>query len=190
MGRDRENGRPRPVRSQGSRPQSQRAGRHLKAVAGRLDCRRHSGLAAQQADPESRDSGFDAAASPRNDRVSAQPLASLPKILLHLGAQAIAQFLARHAEGNIGTQETGLRAAIMALAAELKPIEFLSFGKPDHRIRKLDLAAGAVLLGLQDLENLRLEDVATGDREIGRRGTLWRLFDHSIDLEEFAVLLA
>src|SRR5579871_4196940 len=115
---------------------------------------------------------------------------SRPKIFLHLGAQAVAQFLPRHAEGDVGAQEAGLRSAIMALAAELKAVEFLGFGKPDHRIGKLDLAAGATLLGLQDLEYLRLEDVAAGDREIGRRGALWRLFDHSIDLEELAVLLA
>src|SRR5579883_217711 len=115
---------------------------------------------------------------------------SLPKILLHLRAQAIAQFLARHAEGDVGTQKSGLRAAVMPLALKLQPVEFLGLGKPDHRIRKLDLAASAALLRFQDLENLRLQDVAPGDRKVRRRRALWRLFDHSIHLEHLAVALA
>src|ERR1700719_4010686 len=65
---------------------------------------------------------------------------SLAKILLHLGAQAVAQVVARHAEGDIGTEETGFRAAIVPLALELDAVEALRFRKADHRIGELDLA--------------------------------------------------
>src|SRR3954452_687033 len=110
-------------------------------------------------------------------------LTSLLQILLHLGAQAVAKFGARHAVGDVGAQEARLRAAIVPLALELHAVEFLRLGKADHRVGELDLAAGAALLGFENLENLRLQDVAPGDREIGRRGTLRRLFHHAVDLE-------
>src|SRR5262245_60477917 len=91
---------------------------------------------------------------------------SLLQILLHLCAQAVAQIGAGHAEGDVGAEEAGLRAAVVALAFELDAVEFLRLRKPDHGVGELDLAAGAALLCLQDLEDLRLQDVAAGDREI------------------------
>src|SRR5258708_4036846 len=107
------------------------------------------------------DSGF-ALRAPRNDETS------FLQILLHLPAQAVAQVRARHAEGDVGAQEAGLGAAVMPLALELDAVKTLGLGKSDHRIGELDLAAGAALLGLEDLENLRLQDVAPGNRKIRR----------------------
>src|ERR1700716_4560568 len=89
---------------------------------------------------------------------------SLLQILLHLRAQAVAQIGARHGEGDVGAEEAGLGAAIVPFALELDTVEALGLGKLDHGIGELDLAAGAALLGLQDLENLGLQDVAPGDR--------------------------
>src|ERR1700749_4213783 len=89
---------------------------------------------------------------------------SLLQIALHLGAEAVAQIGAGHAVGDVGAQEAGLGAAIVALALEFDAVEFLRFRQADHRVGELNLAAGAALLGLQYLENLRLQDVAPGDR--------------------------
>src|SRR6266702_8701285 len=100
------------------------------------------------------------------------PSPSPLQILLHLLAQAVAQVGAGHAEGDVGAQEARLRAAIVPLALELDAVELLRFGELDHAIGELDLAAGAALLRLQDLEDLRLQDVAAGDRKIGRRRAL------------------
>src|SRR6266404_5256604 len=82
------------------------------------------------------------------------------QIFLHLRAQAVAQVGARHAEGDVGAQEARLRAAIVPLAFEFDAVKTLRFGKADHRVGELDLAAGAALLGLENLEDLRLQDVA------------------------------
>src|SRR5262252_8576297 len=122
--------------------------------------------------------------APRNDDESADALASsFLQILLHLGAQAVAQLGTRHAVGNIGAQESRLRAAIMPLAGEIDAVEFLRFRQPDHGVGELDLAAGTALLPLEDLEDFQLQDVAPGDGEIRRRGALRRLLHHAGDLE-------
>src|ERR1700737_4542002 len=99
------------------------------------------------------------------NEVELAPSSSLLQILLHLRAQIVAQIGARHAEGDIGAEETGLGAAIVPLALEFDAVEVLGFGEPDHPIGKLDLAAGAALLGFQDFENFRLQNVAPGDRQ-------------------------
>src|SRR6266404_1195825 len=96
------------------------------------------------------------------------PSISLLQILLHLVAQSVAQIGACHGEGDVGAEETRLGAAIMPLALELDAVEALRFRQADHRIGKLDLAAGAALLRLQDLEDFRLQDVAPGNRKIRR----------------------
>src|SRR5205814_3259142 len=109
---------------------------------------------------------------------------------LHFFAQPIAQVLARHAECDVGAQETRLRAAIVPLALELDAIETLAFGEPDHGVGQLDFAAGTALVPLQDLKDFRLQDVAAGDRQVRGRGSLGRLFDHAVDLENVALALA
>src|SRR5882724_2008666 len=118
------------------------------------------------------------------------PSTSLLQILLHHRAQVLAQIGARHAEGDIGAEEAGLGAAIVPLALEFDAIEALGFLKPAHRIGKLDLAAGAVFQRFQDLEDLRLQNVAPGDRQIRWRGALGRLLHHAVDLEHVAVRVA
>src|SRR6266481_8837097 len=110
------------------------------------------------------------------------PSTSLLQILLHHRAQVLAQIGARHAEGDIGAEEAGLGAAIVPLALEFDAIEALGFLKPNHRIGELDLAAGAVFQRFQDLEDLRLQNVAPGDRQIRWRGALGRLLHHAVDL--------
>src|ERR1700684_1675117 len=85
---------------------------------------------------------------------------SLLEIFLHLREQALAQIRARHAEGDIGAEKAGLGAAIVPLALEFDTEEALRPGQPDHGIGKLDLTAGAALLGFQDPEDFRLQDVA------------------------------
>src|SRR3977135_694999 len=110
------------------------------------------------------------------------PSTSLLQILLHHRAQVLAQIGARHAKGDIGAEEAGLGAAIVPLALEFDAIEALRFGKPDHRVGELDLAAGAVLKRVQDVENFRLQDVAPGDRQVGWRGALGWLLHHAVDL--------
>ena len=54
----------------------------------------------------------------------------------------------------------------MPLAFEFHAIKLLRFGKADHRIGELDLAAGTALLGFENFENLRLQNVAPGDRVV------------------------
>src|SRR3954464_1666328 len=112
--------------------------------------------------------------------------ALLPQILLHFRNEPVTQLRPLQAVGDVGAEEAGLGAAIMALALELDAVEALRSGEADHGIGELDLSAGAALLGLQDLEDLRLQDVAAGDREVGGRGALGRLLDHAVDLEHLA----
>src|SRR4051794_14454507 len=118
----------------------------------------------------------------RNDG-EAEPRLFL-QILLHLRAQTVAQIGARHAVGDVGAQEARLGAAIVPLTLKFDAVELLRFSQTDHGVRELDLAAGAALLGLENLEDLRLQDVAPGDRQVRRRGSLWRLLHHAVDLEQ------
>src|ERR1700726_5250493 len=107
-----------------------------------------------------------ASAPSRNDGKAPALLPSLLQVVLHHRAQVVTQISARHAEGDVGAEEAGLGAAIVALAFELDAVETLGFCQPNHRIGELDLAAGAALLGFQDLEDFRLQDVASGDRQV------------------------
>src|SRR5437868_4246564 len=109
---------------------------------------------------------------------------------LHFFAQPVAQVLARHAECDVGAQETRLRAAIVPLALELDAIETLAFGEPDHGVGQLYFTAGTALVPLEDLKDFRLQDVAAGDRQVRGRGSLGRLLDHAVDLENIALALA
>src|SRR5215475_4497220 len=103
--------------------------------------------------------GHVVASLPRNDDDKATPRYLLVNVALHLRAQAVAQIGAGHAVGDVGAKEAGFGAAIVALAFELDAVEFLRLRQPDHGVGELDLAAGAALLRLQDIEDLRLQDV-------------------------------
>src|SRR5579872_1844358 len=126
----------------------------------------------------------------RSCRWSLRPASLFPRIFLHLGTQALAQLGPRQTEGDVGAQESGLRTAIVALAFEFDAVEFLRLRQADHRVGELDFTAGAAFLSLQDLEDLRLQDVAAGDREIRRRGALCWFLHHSVHLEHLAVACA
>src|ERR1700692_1141491 len=115
--------------------------------------------------PTPRNTGSSAFADD-DDAMERAPSSSLLQIILHLLAQHVPQVGARHAEGDVGAEEAGLGAAIVALALELDAVETLGLCKTDHRIGELDLAAGAAALGFQDREDFRLQDVASGDRQI------------------------
>src|SRR5438132_1505178 len=82
---------------------------------------------------------------------------------LQLRAKLRRNVLAGERIGHIGGEEADLRAAVEALAGELEAAEALRLGEPDHRVGELDLVAGAARLVGQDVEDLRLQDVAAGD---------------------------
>src|SRR3954462_4144444 len=105
-------------------------------------------------------------------------------------AKPVAQVLTRHAECDIGAQETRLRAAIVPLALELDAIETLAFGEPDHGVGQLDFAYGTALVPLEDLKDFRLQGVPAGDRQVQGRGSRGRVLDHAVDLENIALALA
>src|SRR5579864_9171794 len=117
-------------------------------------------------------------------------LPSYLQIRLHVREQALAHVGARQPEGDVGAQESGLRTAIMPLAFELDAVKTLRPRQSDHGVGELDLAARAALMPLQDLEDLRLQDVAPGDREVRRRAALRWLLHHAFDLEQAPLTLA
>ena len=69
-------------------------------------------------------------------------------------------------------------------------MERLLAGEFDHAVRQLDFAARALFHPLENLENLRLKNVAPRNDEIGGRRPLLRLFDHLGDLEGRAMVSA
>src|SRR5262245_54807742 len=69
---------------------------------------------------------------------------------------------------NVGGEEADLGAAVIAVALEPQAVERLPLGELDHRIGKLDLAAGAPVLRRQDVEDFRLQDIAAGNDEVRR----------------------
>ena len=71
--------------------------------------------------------------------------------------------------GDIGGEESDLGAAVEAAALEFEAVERLRARQRHHGVGELDFAAGAGRLLFQEVEDLRLQDVAPGDGEIGRR---------------------
>src|SRR5215468_348843 len=94
-----------------------------------------------------------------------RPYAS-PEQRLDLGTQRRGDVVALKRVSDIGGEKTDLAAAIEAAAFEFEPVERLLAGEPDHRIGDLDFAAGAAGLVGQNVEDLRLENVAARDDEI------------------------
>src|ERR1700737_4180457 len=95
---------------------------------------------------------------------SAQPIL-LPQQPLELRAHRRRDVGARERIGDVGGEETSLRAAVEASACELQSVERLRPGELDHGVGELDLAAGAALPGGQKVEDFGLQDVAAGDDE-------------------------
>src|SRR5262249_27259672 len=84
-------------------------------------------------------------------------------------------------------QKTELFSGIVASTAKTvreNPLACKQAAKP---VRELDLSAAAPLRVSQDLENSRLQDIATNDSQV-RRGFVDRwLLDHIFDLEQAGV---
>src|SRR5438045_2964358 len=108
-------------------------------------------------------------------------LGSALQQLGELGPERGRQLLARQTVGDIRQQEADLRPAVVDRAVEAYGVERLAARQFDHRVGDLDLVAGAALAALEDGEDLRLQDVAAGDVQVGgRRSWLW-LLDHAGD---------
>src|SRR6185437_16056811 len=101
-------------------------------------------------------------------------------------AQRRSDVVALQRIGDVGGEESDLGPAVEAAALELQTVKGLRLRKLHHRVRKLDFAARAGRLFRQHLENLRLQDVAPGDAEVGWRFGRLRLFDHLRDREGLA----
>src|SRR5271165_1032980 len=86
-------------------------------------------------------------------------------------------------EGDVGGEEPELRAAVVGVAVKLHAMELLLAGELNHSIGQLDFAAGALVDQFQDLEDFRLQDVASGYDEVGRGRSPLRLLDHAGDLK-------
>src|SRR4051794_12945523 len=103
-------------------------------------------------------------------RVCHKAKRSRPSLLrqqaLELHAQRGSEVVAGERVGGIGGEEAYLGAAVETLAVEFEAVERLRLGELDHGVRELYLATGAALLRRQDVENLRLQDVAPCDDEI------------------------
>src|SRR6266545_2402649 len=114
----------------------------------------------------------------------------VPEQALRLFAEFRRDVGAGEGVGDVGGEEADLGAAVVALAVELQAVERLALGERDHRVGELDLAAGAARLRRQEVEDLRLQDIAAGDDEIRRRLRARRLLHHLGDAEQLALLLA
>src|SRR5512144_1642312 len=89
--------------------------------------------------------------------------------LLQLGGEGLAEVGALKRVRHVGQQEAELRAAVEAPALIAERIKGLRLDQPDHGVGDLDLAAGAGLLGGEDVEYLGLENVAAENGEVGGR---------------------
>src|SRR5215475_4674531 len=120
----------------------------------------------------------------------------MPRVLtfaqqpLRLLAEFGPEIGARERVGEVGGEEADLGAAVKALAVELEPVERLRLGEFDHGVGELDLAAGAAALLGENAKDLRLQDVAAGDDQIGGRLLARRLLHHLRDAEQLALGLA
>src|SRR5579883_1973337 len=96
------------------------------------------------------------------------PLAALEfgENLPDLGAKAGGDVVARQRVGHVGGEKTDLRAAVEAAARELEAVKRLGARQCDHRVGELNLAAGTAVLRRQQVENLRLQNVAAGEDEV------------------------
>src|ERR1700733_8527428 len=110
--------------------------------------------------------------------------------LFDLGAEAGGDVLARQRVGDVGGEEADLGAAVETAALEFQAVEILRARERDHRVGQLNLAAGAAVLFRQQIENLRLQDVAAGDDEVRWRALARRVLHHGGDREYLALLFA
>src|ERR1700722_3023317 len=93
-------------------------------------------------------------------------------------------------EGDIGGEEPEPGAAVKGSPVESRAMKGLDAGELDHAVGQLNLTTRAFFDQFQDLKNLRLENIASRNDEIGGCGPLLRLFDHFGDLEGRAMVRA
>ena len=93
-------------------------------------------------------------------------------------------------ESEIGDDEAGLVAAIVALAVEGEAVEGLAADQRGHAVGELDLAARAFAESAEDRHDLGLEDVAADHAQVGRRVLGRRLLDQALHLGQPAVARA
>src|SRR5690606_9941450 len=103
------------------------------------------------------------------------------------GPRLLAEIGALQGESDIGAQQADLVAAVIGLAVVFHGGEGLVLHQPGHAVSQLDLAARAPLGLLQDVEDLRLQDVAARDRQVRRRLAARRLLDHALHADAAAV---
>ena len=96
----------------------------------------------------------------------------------------------RERVGDIGGKESELRAAVEGAALELEGVTRLRLEQTQDRVGHLDFAARAGLLVRQQVEDLRLQDVAPGDDQVRRRLGRLRLLHHGGDATRPALALA
>ncbi len=68
--------------------------------------------------------------------------------------------------GDVRSQESDLRAAIITVAGEFQAVERLPLGEFDHGVGELNFTAGAARLRRQDVEYFRLQDIAARDGQV------------------------
>src|SRR6185437_5852902 len=70
-------------------------------------------------------------------------------------------------KGDVGPEQADLVAAVVGGPLVLQGVEVLPLHQRRHAVGELDFPTGAALLGLQDLEDVRLQDVAARDEQVG-----------------------
>src|SRR5437660_12932921 len=106
---------------------------------------------------------------------------------LDLGSETRRDIVASERVCDVCGEKADLRAAIEGAAFELQAIQGLRLRQSDHRVGDLDFAARTLLLGREDVEDLRLQNIASGYDEIRRRLVTRWLLDHSGNAEGLAL---
>src|SRR5688500_11847152 len=135
--------------------------------------------------------------SPRGAISRYRPLISLPIISTRSVSQVesadvsaeLVGILRLESERHVGLQPPEARAGIVARALELVAEDRLLADQSADRIGQLDLAAGATAGLLEDVEDLRGQDVSAKHCEVGWGVVDGRLLDEVADLDQAALLL-
>ncbi len=86
-------------------------------------------------------------------------------------------------KSHIGGEKADLVAAIIGDAVVFQAVEGLGCHQADHGVGDLDFTTGTRLLLFDLGEDFGLQDVATGDDEVGGRGFALWLFHHAVNHE-------
>src|SRR5262245_51407261 len=110
--------------------------------------------------------------------------------LLDLGTDGLGEVRPGERVSDIGREKADRRTAIEGAPLITERIEGLALEQRQHRIGKLDFAAGAFFLARENRKDLRLENVAAKNGEVGRLGSGLRLLHHAVDGEHATVAFA